>query len=118
MDIKTLSTEIGKLCGEALNFVYDQLKDQPVVSDQLKTLFNEERKRVFKLLVPLLKQHQQLDDENRQLCNIEAVSVVVTVFDNMEEKSQKLSESLDYLEEEEDMTFLMDVQSLFLVMSF
>ncbi len=118
MEAKTLGTEIGEICGKALDFVYEQLKDQPPVDDQLKALFSEERKSVFNVLVPLLKQQQQLDEENMQLCNIEAATAIVTVFENMEEKSQELNQALDYLAEEEDMSFLMDVQSLFLVMSF
>ncbi|NLO70745.1 MAG: hypothetical protein GX102_07395 [Porphyromonadaceae bacterium] len=118
MSPEELGVEIGKLCAEAFDFIYEQFKDQPEINDELKKKFSAERERIFSRLVPLIKQQQQLSEEGITECNMNAGITVAESIPDMEEKSIELLETIGNLENEPDQTFLMDVQSLYMILSF
>lgn len=120
MNTETLGTEMGKICAESLDFVYNELKSNPQIDDKIKQRFSEKRKDIFTRYIPLLNQLNQLDEEAAGECRMHAgIGVIENLEVDMEEMGAVLDEVFNgFMENEQDENFLMDVQALYLAMEF
>ena len=116
--METLSKEIGEICAEATQLLYDKTKNGFEINDTFMLALDSGRKEIFSKLLPKLKELAAMDDEQADNCRSLAAISYMELLPDLENMAEELESVLENLDEDTDEDLILNIQSLYMILAF